>query len=125
MESLVAELNLGDSVAGQKIQVEMNIELLRIDRELLTPLALFALEALEKSRERLSAGGRIFILLQSVAGLATMVITGSDSLAAFKSRGELGLTLMQAYARQLQGETTFATTPQGGLTITLTFPVGI
>ena len=129
IESLLDELTANDAIDGPRFEVELEIDLLAIDRDELAPLALFALEAIINARKHGLGrfGGRLRVNLSSLGALSTLSIAdsgkGDGAVAAMTGKG-VGQLLMRALARQLRGRVAFDPNPEGGLTTSLAFPAG-
>ena len=101
------------------------MDALVIDPDRLAPLALFAVEAITNAQKHAFAGrgGRLIVTFKVQAQEAVLTIgdNGQAPEEALVASG-VGRTLMNAFARQLQGRAELVRNPEGGVTARLVFP---
>ncbi|MGH7024932.1 MAG: sensor histidine kinase, partial [Caulobacteraceae bacterium] len=126
LDELIGQTLLSESARGAPIRTELDIEPLEIDADRLAPLALFAVEAIANAQKHGldTAGGVLDVSFHVRGETAELCIsdTGVPGGPPAKLAEGVGLTLMNAFARQLRGEASFTPNKSGGLTTRLVFP---
>ncbi len=122
LEELIAQQAQGDHRAGP-LRTELEADDLEIDPDKLAPLALFAVEAITQARKAVGEGGAE-IRVRFAVGASEVVLEIGDQSAdpALTDPGDVGRTLMTAYARQLRGRSEVLPAPGGGRMVRLIFP---
>ncbi|MBI1407687.1 MAG: sensor histidine kinase [Caulobacter sp.] len=127
LEELTAQLMMSGTASGS-VRVEVQADSLMIDPDKLAPLALFAVEAITNAQKHGLAARGGALTVEFRVGDPDAVLSISDTgggerppLEALEAKG-VGRTLMNAFARQLRGRTEMSVNPEGGLTVTLSFP---
>jgi two-component sensor histidine kinase len=125
LEELTAQLMAGEALQGAGVETELHVDALVIDPDRLAPLALFAVEAITNAQKHAFAGrgGRLIVTFKVQAQEAVLTIgdNGQAPEEALVASG-VGRTLMNAFARQLQGRAELVRNPEGGVTARLVFP---
>ena len=105
LEELIAQVVQGEaSSRGGLVRTELTADDLEIDPDKLAPLALYAVEALTQARKAVAAsGGTIHIRFVVTADDVTLEIADEGGTETRTDPGDVGKTLMTAYARQLRG----------------------
>ena len=125
LEELIGQLVQGEGAAGRAgpVRTDLVADDLEIDPDKLAPLALYAVEALTQARKAAAAnGGSIHIRFSVAASEVTLEISDEGGEEARADPGDVGRTLMTAYARQLRGRSETETGDDGARTLRLVFP---
>ncbi len=127
LEELIAQVVQGEtSASGGPVRTELVADDLEIDPDKLAPLALFAVEALTHARKAAAKGGRTIGVRFTVGAEVTLEVEDDGAALAGAAgappTGDVGRTLMTAYARQLRGVNETVTAVDGGRVQRLTFP---
>ena len=125
LEELIGQLVQGEGAAGRSgpVRTDLVADDLEIDPDKLAPLALFAVEALTQARKAAAAGGgAIHIRFLVDAAEVTLEIADDNAADPHGDPGDVGRTLMTAYARQLRGRSEIVPSPSGGRVVRLVFP---
>ena len=104
LEELIAQVVQGEGAGrGGPVRTQLVADDLEIDPDKLAPLALFAVEALTQARKAAHGAGGGITVRFSVAEEVTLEIADDGPHDAGPAPGDVGRTLMTAYARQLRG----------------------
>ncbi|HEY3798952.1 MAG TPA: sensor histidine kinase [Caulobacteraceae bacterium] len=124
LEELVGQLVASDGGAQPAVRSEFACDPLIVEPDRLAPIALFAVEAISNARKHgLDEGGRLNVVFRVRDGEAELAIADTGHAGHTSRLGVgVGRTLMTAFARQLRGEVSFRSNPDGGLTARLSFP---
>ena len=123
LEELIAQVVQGEGAGrGGPVRTELVSDDLEIDPDKLAPLALFAVEALTQARKAAAATGGTIAVRFAVADDVTLEIEDDGPPDAGPAPGDVGRTLMTAYARQLRGVSETTTGQGGGRVQRLCFP---
>ncbi len=126
LEELIAQLIQGEGALGRAgpVRTDLVADDLEIDPDKLAPLALFAVEALTQARKAAAAnGGAIHIRFRVEGSEVRLEIADEGGTEARADPGDVGRTLMTAYARQLRGRSEVEVGDGGARTIRLSFPL--
>jgi len=125
LEVLVGQLVAADGANQTPIRTDFACDPVTVEPDSLAPIALFAVEAISNARKHgLSEGGRLSVAFKVRGRGAELAITDTGRAGrASKVGAGVGRTLMTAFARQLHGEASFRSVPDGGLTARLAFPL--
>lgn len=125
LRELTGQLVASESGRGPVVSSHVQADSLIIDPDRLAPLALWAVEAISNAQKHAFAGrgGRLLVRFQ-VRGQTAVLEVEDDGPGAEVERvaSGVGSTLMQAFARQLRGETELSAASPQGLIARLTFP---
>ena len=122
LEELIAQVVQGEGAGrGAAVRTELVADDLEIDPDKLAPLALFAVEALTQARKAASLTGGTIRIGFTVADEVTLEIADDGPADAGPAPGDVGRTLMTAYARQLRGSSEVVGR-EGGRVQRLVFP---
>ncbi|WP_269715221.1 sensor histidine kinase PhyK [Caulobacter sp. NIBR2454] len=126
LEELTAQLLSGDAGPHGAVRTEVHADPLMIDPDRLAPLALFAVEAVANAQKQVFSErpGSLSVEFRVRDGEGTLDIVddgGGIGVPGAPPSG-MGMTLMNAFARQLRGRVSFEPNPAGGLRISLVFP---
>lgn len=121
LDAVVAEA--AGSMGEPPPTIGVRSDLLRIDRDRATPVALFVLEALLEARGD-PAGPAAALSVDLTVGPreATLEVRGTGGAPRARTTGGLSALLLPAYARQLDGQVVSDTGPSGEVRIRLTLP---
>ena len=126
LEELTAQVVQGEGglSRGPPVRTDLVADDLEIDPDKLAPLALYAVEALTQARKASTAtGGAIHIRFAVSTEEVTLEIVDEGDGQARTDPGDVGRTLMTAYARQLRGRSEIDTDPSGARAARLIFPL--
>ena len=125
LEELVAQLSTGGGGRPSPIHTELHADDLEIDPDKLAPLALFAVEAITNARKHAFGEGGGLIDVRFTVSPDEVVFEVEDDGKGVQieppAGAGVGRTLMNAFARQLRGQSEF-TSSEGGSLVRLTFP---
>ena len=129
LEELIAQLVAGELSHGPAVRTELSVDALVIDPDRLTPLALFAVEAITNAQKHAFANrsGGVLKLAFRVRGEEAELEISDDGQAdeAALAKSGVGRTLMTAFARQLRGRAELVRNESGGVTARLFFPTPV
>ncbi len=106
LEELIGQLVQGEGAAGRAgpVRTDLVADDLEIDPDKLAPLALFAVEALTQARKAAAdGGGPIHVRFEVSDTEVRLEISDEAEGERPADPGDVGRTLMTAYARQLRG----------------------
>ncbi len=123
LEELIAQVVQGEGAGrGAPVRTELVADDLEIDPDKLAPLALFAVEALTQARKSAAGADGAIVIRFAVADDVTLEIADGGPADAGPAPGDVGRTLMTAYARQLRGVSEVVAR-DGGRVQRLVFPL--
>lgn len=125
LNDLTAQLVSADSGHGPTVETEVQADPLVVDPDKLAPVALWAVEAISNAQKHAftGRGGKLSVRFVSSPDESVLEIEDDGPGAPPDEMAQgLGATLMNAFARQLRGETRLARAPGGGLVARLSFP---
>ncbi|MFN3352159.1 MAG: sensor histidine kinase [Brevundimonas sp.] len=125
LNDLVGQLIASETGRGPVVTSAVEADSLVADPDKLAPLALWLVEAVTNAQKHAFAGrgGHLSVRFR-VSGQTSVLEVEDDGPGAEIDRvgSGVGSTLMQAFARQLRGETELAAAEPQGLVARLTFP---
>ena len=125
LNDLVGQLVASETGRGPVVTSEVRADSLVADPDKLAPLALWLVEAVTNAQKHAFAdrGGHLAVRFK-VSGQTSLLEVEDDGPGADEDRvgSGVGSTLMQAFARQLRGETTLTAAQPQGLVARLVFP---
>ncbi len=126
LEELTAQLLSGDAGPHGAVRTEVHADPLMIDPDRLAPLALFAVEAVANAQKQVFSESsgllRVEFRVREDEGFLDIVDDGGGVGIPGAPPSGMGMTLMNAFARQLRGRVSFDPVETGGLRISLVFP---
>ncbi len=125
LADLIAQLVVEHQEHGEVIATELEADELIIDPDKLTPLALFAVEAITNAQKHALAmrGGILRVRFKVTGDDAELAIVDEGSGATPElATARVGRQLMGAFARQLRGRMEVVANNSGGVTARLVFP---
>ena len=116
LNELVGQLVASEAGRGPVVISSVDADSLHVDPDKLAPLALWLVEAVTNAQKHAFAGsgGELKVRFRVQGEKSVLEVEDNGPGAQAGAEVGVGRTLMSAFAKQLRGETEFATPPGGG-----------